>query len=251
MEGFEINPEDLPEELQRLLREVMQKSMLDTGLAHDEVAENVVPSTQQQHLEPGDYVAMTRGDENVLDSELVIGQIVDPSRYADEFPDWEQRLTANYPMTHLLARWYARGSVGLNLGWFPRAKLVKFEKEHWDELKEWIDGESDPPKIAPSFVVTTYNNALEGLWEANKDKSPKPIRCENCDHPGVVVKIVHHREDYAAFGMAPNDEAGTSYNPERLHKLTPYGSTGYCKSWELCHNCGHERLQPDEIGLYE
>lgn len=250
MEGFSINPEDLPEELRRILEGLMQKSMLDSGLAHDEVAENVVPSTLQQQLEPGDYIAVTRSDDTVLDSELVIGQIVDPELHAEEFPDWRERLTGNYPMTHLLVRWYARGNEGPNLGWFPRSKLVRFEKEHWEELKEWIDG-ATPPQIAPAFVVTTYNEAVDSLWEANKDKSPKPIRCEECDSTGVVVKIVHHREDYAAFGMAPTDEVGTEHDPNRLHKLTPYGTTGYCKSWEICHDCGHERLQPDEIALFE
>jgi hypothetical protein len=240
----EFDPEGIPPEIREILRGILSKQ-IDSGLAHDPMDHDVMPSKEQLGLGPGDLVAITHTEreQGGVEESFTIAEIVSPEEHAEAYPDWEDRLLNSFVLT----KWFMRGSPTGGLGWFPRSKLVKFSKEHWEIMLGWITGVApfDVKSGPPDWLIVRYNESLLGLAEANPGHMPVPILCPECDSPAVIISVTHHSTEEFCMGTP---EPGMEWN--ELHVVTPYLKSHQCTSRMVCKACGHDQVLPDDVELY-
>lgn len=241
--SFEFGGE-LPEELKALLQGITRKAM-DSGLAHDHAADEVMPSKEQLGLVPGDYVAITHS-EQPSDSEFMIAEVINPELHAEEFPDWEDRLLASY----LFVKWYSRGNLEGLLGWVPRAKLVLCSESQFQTMTSWIKGEETLGDNPPDWLVVLYNNALAGLADANPEGMPYPVKCPDCGGFGVLVKLTKTATEHYAMGTGHEVRDEEWKKENHWHVVTPYHKDYKTVADLLCKECGYETRLPDELEMF-
>lgn len=254
MPAFEINPEDLPPEIQGILQGILRKTM-DTGLGHDCTEDEVHPTPRQLALQPGDYVAVTQdkaearasaGPDGV--SAFMIGQVLDAEQHQGEYPDYDVRLMKSF----ILVEYFGPGETDPgNHGWFPRAKVVPTTKEKFNEMLRWCrDGLPDGGP--PAWQIIDYNQHLDELAQANPDALSRALRCPECDSVGVLITITHTHYKRFAMGHRDPEKAANGYpwKGETLYACAPYGEGQDATETLECHSCGFKATLPSDIEMY-
>lgn len=243
MMGFDANDPNLPEELREMLQKLASHAVMSSGLAHDVVADEVMPSDEQRNLGPGDLVGSVMNPAHRIDDEFMVGEILDPKDYAETFPDWEERLYKSY----VLCRYSQRG-LESEIGWHTRARLVKVTQAQYEEMLGWILNESYRARLLPPrWFIKTYLEAMWGVYEANSELMPVPLKCRDCDSPQVLLRIDMSKIEYYSVGV-DKENLGTEAPDQKV--LSAFGINGKAVSYEVCFDCGAEYEQPEEQQIY-
>jgi len=245
-----FGPEDMPEELKNILNNLLTGvSLNQTGLAHDEHEDEIHPAEEQLNYGPGDLVAVSQGpDQQRIGRTLEMGVIVDPAEHAETYPDWEDRLMKSY----MLLNYYTVGEDDGNLyGWFPRSTLIKFEKEHWDQMLVWLKSGNVNNEAPPSWMICRHHEVMNGLAEKNPDKRFPLVSCPTCDGLGVVITMTRTEKDAMVFGYDPNEEGSNVYPwKPGLYKVAQISHEEDIVGHWKCHRCGAEGELDEETGLW-
>jgi hypothetical protein len=227
------NGDDMPEELREILKGLARKAALSQEAAHDAVAEQVRPSKAQFALGPGDLVSVFGTDTGDGD-DVVIGVILDPDEYAEQFPDWEERIRNSY----VLCRYKSMGITGEELGWFPRSKCIQLDRWQYDEHQRWLaQGYIDTEP--PAWMLELTTETIRGLNEANDHFMPEPHCCEECGSSAVLLDVrITERHQYL-MGSFPN--GGSPHDdPNAMYSIAKFGEGEHKQAMLKCLACGHE-----------
>jgi hypothetical protein len=230
--------DDQTPNLIELLNSLGFKSAFNTGLAHDPLAEDVMPSKEQLDLKPGDLCAITHGED--ITNEFTVAEIASPEDYAETFPDWETRLLKSY----LLVIWRSKSNPVGSPGWVPRTRLIKFSRREYEIMLGWMHGD-DRGDDAPFWLKRRYNEALVGIAAANPDKVPMPISCPECGSVVVIIRLIRNQVEDYCMGRFPESVGVTG-----LHPVTTYNRRRSGEARLICEECGHEEVLSDDEEIY-
>lgn len=162
--------------------------------------ETMSPFPAQYDMGPGDFAALAM-TESAVDKDFVVMRLVNPEDYAEQFPDWAERLQKSY----VLAKWislYDHDSE--NLGWFARVKLVQLTSQQYEEsVTRLKDKDFDPNQ--PSWLFEQYEAYNVALAEHADNDIGKRIRCANCGSRNTNIHMIR-MEKWAAPAMMLEQE---------------------------------------------
>lgn len=241
--------DDIPEELKAILQKMLGKA-LHTSNVHDDVADQINPSAEQYALVPGDRVIVgneTDGGDglSVAEGEFTLAELLDPSAYADEFPDWEERLYNG----RMFGRWFAPYQLEGDLGWFPRIQLVKLpEQWMWDRIMSWIRGEERPNFYDHEpWMTQRLNEVCEAVSVANDCSAPRPLPCGDCGALTTLVKA----EVLSKYGLGVGFFSHPDRDPTGLYQMTNVTEETVRSASLYCMTCKAEApVDLDEITIY-
>jgi len=225
---FAFGGDDVPEQIQELLRKMISRSML-TGNAHDAVAEQVRPSQEQFDLGPGDFVSVSNSEDGG-GSVICAARLLDPNEYAEDFPDWEERVLNSF----VLGTWYTPDQLQGELGWFARSKLVKLSPAQFSEFFEWIKN-GEVPNPVPAWIAQRYNEVVIGLNEANEDFMPNPLKCGGCGSLAQVLDVSYSHRSLHSVGRFRDKEGK---DPNAYYAASQHSETEKRETLLRCLNCG-------------
>jgi hypothetical protein len=203
-----------------------------------EETDQVKPSPEQYGLKSGDK-AVVAGTKAAIDLEFEVCEILDSSEYAQEFPDWAERLQRSY----LLCRYYTTSEPLGEVGWFSRVKLIPITEEQYEEVKGWIT-EDDLPDVPPDWLKETYRKWDKSVARAAPDQMAIVATCESCGHEPVGLIIIHHTHGAATAGILEVDGKRV-YVP-----LDDHGADCKMDARIYCGECEHyKELEDDEVRI--
>jgi len=241
--SFAFGGDDMPDGLEALLRGLARKAM-DTGLAHDPTEDKIMPSKEQLNIAPGDCVAVMHMDHGV-DEEFCIAEVLYPEQHAETYPDWEDRLLKSFVLT----RWYTGHNLHGKVGWIPRARLILVDRDHFDEMYQWLTDGHDITGVPPTWLVIRYAEAMVGHAEANH-QLPNPIRCPECESPAVIVTIHKSMDEKYTMGIKKEGQGKEWGEETPFHVMVPYTKDYAVHADIECKACGYEARLPDEIEMF-
>lgn len=199
-------PEDMPDEIRRMLTGIMQRIMSDrikSGHTADLATENLMPSDRQLSLKPGDRCVQSDGlkSGNTQGAPLTICELLDPEQHTEDFPDWETRMLNSY----VLCRYWTNMELTHEfdvpeIGWFSRVHLIKVPENYmWEELRGYVI-HNEVPVIPPAWLCQMLvSNAVE-IGRVNGDFIPSPTRCPECGSTAVMLSIHQSMTDLFYIG---------------------------------------------------
>jgi hypothetical protein len=187
---------------------VMLRQMDITGMANDPKV--LHPSLQQYEMQPGQRAVMVTTDCE-LDQDFTLLTMLDPSEYAEQYPDWEARVGRD----HRLCEWRSQMDNDGSIGWFQLGRIIPLDtQEHYDELLKTAVLEPDR-KGAPQWLNEIYGDYLEGLRQVDPDQVYAPVECAQCQSKNVEL---HVKKTIVGTGMvgskvtyAPNGDKIEEY----------------------------------------
>jgi hypothetical protein len=177
-------PEDMPEELKEAVQQFLSQ-MSGGNPQPDLLGEVLTPTSDQFSLVAGDYVSLIGVDDDGQDHHQAndCGQVVDPAQHSEQFPNWEEQLMQSY----LLVNAYLGETEETTLGWWPRAALIKLDKDQFDQMREWRVAD-DAPFYPPAWLIKLHIDHIHGVNKANPGKeAPKPMSCITCGSEKVYL----------------------------------------------------------------
>jgi len=203
-----------------------------------EETDQVKPSPEQYALKPGDKCVVA-GTKAAIDLEFEVCEILDSSEYAQEFPDWADRLQRSY----LLCRYYTTSEPLGETGWFARVKLIQLNEEEYTEVKEWIQENKLPPD-PPDWMKEKYRRFDKTIAQADPEQMALQVSCESCGHEPVGLIIMHHTHGAATAGTV-------EINGKRVYvPLDDQGAECHMSARIYCPECEHHKdLKEDEVRI--
>ena len=226
-----------PEDLKAFLQQLSEKT-LDTGLAHDTAAEEIMPTAAQLKIEPGHLVHTY---DISGDGVLMVGEVIDPETQAEQFPDWQTRLEKYY----ILGRWRSSNEpLGeAVLGWEARSKLIQVDQDQYNEILRWIES-NHVPEEGTDWWYILVSESLHEAAEMNPRQLFKVLDCNECGSHGVVLKVVKTITAYMRPGFDSEDE-----NPKgTLFELSnPREDDEESSAEVFCVACGFSEPLPRDV----
>lgn len=157
-------------------------------------SDGMKPAPSQYALKPG-HKCVVAGSGARIDREFEVCEILDPAEYAAEYPDWTERIQRSY----MLCRYNTSEDPLGDTGWFARVKLVQITDEQYQEIMGWVEGTW--PDSPPDWLNEAYDKYDQALADADPDRVPIGVKCENCGHEPVGFIMMHHVHAAATAGM--------------------------------------------------
>jgi hypothetical protein len=195
----------------------------------------ILPITQQMDFGPGSGAIMAMAN-TALENDLVIVKGLDPSKYAEEFPDWETR------HLHVLCQAFSREDPELRIGWFSRLKLIPISTYRYRQARKWL--KEGFPEELPDWVDDYYTEFADHLSVAAPELVPKVVQCPNCKKRNVSLEVTR-RLDYMCKVGVLQHEGEDMYVP-----ITEVDDQSTHTAQLRCLDCGaHADLEDSEWTL--
>jgi hypothetical protein len=203
---------------------MLQTSNL-TGNVSDFEAE-VKPLPVQYAAVPGDK-GIIASSENPIDSDFAVAEILDPAEYAEQFPDWEQRLQNSY----ILCGWFSLADPEGSVGWFSRVKFIPISEEQYDETLKWQEGEwpDDPPEWL-NDIYTWYTDSMHARVP---DRIPTTVKCPECGSNKTDLQIKKIYTASARAGVVERD------GEVKYVHISGVEKDGEGQARIVCESCSH------------
>lgn len=146
--------------------------------------EKLKPFQEQYDLGPGD-AAIISSAESLIDKDFTAVQILGPEQYAEEFPDWEDRLHNSY----VLCKWNSEHDPEGETGWFARVKLIHIEESHYLEVQQWVEKE-DFPSQPPAWLKEYYDEYTDKLSKVTPGAVPVTPTCPECGSREIQLHAI-------------------------------------------------------------
>lgn len=153
----------------------------------------IQPLPQQLAFGPGD-VAILATANTPLEGDFTVLKCLDPAEYADQFPDWQDRLMGvgvggfvDSWNSHVLCEAFGREDQELTIGWFSRVKLLPIAKYRYKEARSWL--KKGWPDEIPDWVTKYHRKYSDALAVQAPDKVPRSVICPNCKSNEVELKV--------------------------------------------------------------
>jgi len=154
----------------------------------EQVENDIMPIDDQLNFGPGD-AAILASANTPLEQDFVIARAVNAEKYAQEFPDWEERLLNSYVLCQL----FSKNDPEIHLGWVSRLKLLPIKTHRYKECRRWMkDGF---PESMPQWATDQYRMYTDKLAEQAPGVVPRSINCPNCGSTEVEL-VVTRRIEY-------------------------------------------------------
>src|SRR5436190_10077785 len=167
---------------QNPLMAFMLESNSFTGPAED-IENQVLPIPEQMEFGPGDVGIMAMANTG-LERDFTVIKGLDPAKYAETFPDWDQR-----PL-HALCKYFSVNDSEEKVGWFSRLKLMKISTYRYRETRRWRT--EGYPEVFPDWVEDCYTKFADALAQAAPELVPRAVSCPKC-HKRKVQLCVDRR----------------------------------------------------------
>jgi hypothetical protein len=158
-------------------------------LGESETVENeITPLPNQLALEPGDMGILASANTQ-LEHEFCVVKVLDAEKYAETFPDWEERLLNSF----LLCELTSRNDLEPYPGWVSRLKILPITEEHYEEALSWQT--AGFPDDVPEWGLDFYLDYADALSDQKPDTVPHSVQCKACGsrHVDLVVdRKVHY-----------------------------------------------------------
>jgi hypothetical protein len=171
----------------------------------ENVENTIMPLEEQLNWGPGDH-AMVAQANTPLENDLVIVRGLDPTNYADKYPDWEERMLNSY----VLCEYFSALDPELSIGWFSRLKLMPIKAYRYKETRGWR--KNGFPKEMPEWILKYHDAYTEQLAQHAPETVPRPVHCPNCDSTNIELVAVRKLEYKARAGFL-NIEGREIYVP--------------------------------------
>lgn len=146
------------------------------------VEQAVRPTDEQFAFNIGDTALLAMAN-TPLENDLVVVKMLRASKYADEFPNWEERLLNSY----VLCKIFSRADTETSMGWVSRLKLVPITKYRYKQARAWQkDGF---PEYLPEWVVRRFEEYTNSLAEQAPDSIPRSVKCPGCGSTDIVLQV--------------------------------------------------------------
>ena len=228
---FSGNLEELPEMIAKIISRSLAAKP-NVLKPHDPISDRLMPSRAQLELGPGDLCLLAAAEQDPDERTYQLAQLLDPIDYADQYPDWEERVVVR---TYLFGRWYDGENDLGGLGWFPRVRLIKLDQWQWDQVMAHIRGKK-PLEVPCRWMLQLFSEAVIGVADANPDvPMSRPLPCGTCGSLTVVARLFKSMDTEGVFGTFSNTPGK---NPRDIYM----GNTLYFKeeerAWLRCISCG-------------
>lgn len=193
----------------------------------EDVQASIEPLPEQQEFGEGD-VAIVASANTPLEDDFTVVKGLDPTQYAEMFPDWEERMMLT---DHVLCEVFSREDTEPSIGWVHRLKLLPVKKYRYREFRSWR--KNGFPEELPEWVLKYYRTYTDALADRAPDKVPVAITCPNCHKRNVQLKVVRTLTWEARAGLM-------EYKGEMRHLPVsePEASSSHIAQL-ICMDCGH------------
>lgn len=149
------------------------------------VEDEITPLDDQLNLVPGNK-CIAAAANTMLEQEFTFMEILDAEEYAEQFPDWYERVTVKI---HVLCRYYSQTDPEGTLGWFARLKLLPISEEHFEVMKGWLEDEF--PDDLPEWVRDYYSGYTDELNKQAPHRVPTLTTCPYCHERKVEIRVIN------------------------------------------------------------
>ena len=171
----------------------------------EQIEDNIQPIQAQLDFGPGDFAILAMAN-TPLERDFVIAKGVDPVKYADQYPDWEERmagLAGSGWGSHVLCQLFSRSDPELTIGWVSRLKIFPISSYRYREARKWL--REGFPEHSPPWIEQTYLKWTDELAKAAPEVVPQVVQCPACQGRHVVIEVIRQLGYTAKAGMIKVD----------------------------------------------
>lgn len=168
-------------------------ALMNSNVVEDAMAtDNLKPISWQYDMGPGDFAVMA-GTNADLDSQVIVGELLNPEEHVQDFPDWATRIQNSYVLVRYFATTHPEDP---EIGWFSRVKLIRLDREQRDTMLAWLkDG---LPETMPDWLRDKYATYTQELSALSPGLVPSLVECPKCGTVGEMILRMEHTTKYIA-----------------------------------------------------
>lgn len=167
-----------------------------------ESVDHLRPLPQQLAFGPGD-AALLAASDTPLERDFGVLRCVDPSKHAETWPDWEDRVlglnASEGQGSFVLCEHFSRDDPTISLGWFSRLKILPISTYRYRQTRSWL--KQGFPQELPDWAAKVYQDFTDELSQFVPDRVPRSVVCPNCGKREVDLKISRRIVYHGRAGM--------------------------------------------------